>query len=146
MSRYCFYDDPVKCARVAFDNEKKVVAFMVKDLILDEPIRAKVCSDRGFPYAEWKDGRVIGDPSFLPSTVLKAVFFAQSQKIYELEGKLEVERVLSENRILDAVRYRYLREVIGADESGVFIPCGNSRANKDETDRAIDSLIKRRVE
>jgi hypothetical protein len=145
MSRYCFYDDPISRRRVAFNSEKEQVAFMVKDLIDDEPVRAKVCSDRGFPFAEWKDGRVIGDPTFLPTTLIKAIFFAQSQKILELENKVTVATIVSDTIILDAVRYRYLREVIGADESGIFIPCGNSRVFPKVTDAAIDLLIARRV-
>jgi len=145
MSRYCFYDDPIALRRVAFDSEKQQVAFMVKDLVDDENVRVKICSDRGFPLSDWSPGRVIGDISFLPSTLLKAVFFRNRERIEELERKAVISEVMSENVIIDAVRYRYLREVIGADEGGIFLPCGNSCPNPVETDRAIDDLIKRRV-
>lgn len=133
-----FYDDPITCNRIGFNSERKVVAFITKDLIDDDNVREKLCSPRGFPIFDWKAGRVIGDYSFLPYETL--------QKIAEDRGnELIFAHITSERIILNAVRYRYLREVIGADESGIFIPCGNSRVFPKVTDAAIDSLIARRV-
>lgn len=104
MSNYCFYDDPIDLRREAFNDKGRRVGFMVKDLVDDIVVRGKVCSDRGFPCADWKDGQVIGDVSFLPSALLRAIFFAQSQKIQKLEkGSLSTVWHKSEKNMPEGV-------------------------------------------
>lgn len=90
MSRITFYDDPIEDRRVAYDNQRRRVGFVSRHLLEDCKARASLAASHGVPFAEWKDGQVIGDPAFLPSDLLGAILSNRWQEIRELTTRLEV--------------------------------------------------------